>query len=241
MIWMQFQQISIHNAMTYSATKPNPNVTEYYPMPALDAPRQIRTAGVLYLVIIISGLTAELALRGPALGGGAETLVTHLSSIRLSLLADVIMLLADIALALVFFTLLRPVSEALSRAAMVFRLGQAALIGTSLVALSPVPELVEGGGTDLALTFAALHASGYDIGLILFGVNAMLMAKLVCLSRVAPMALPAGLMLTGLVYIAGGITRLAAPDLNVLMQPAYLVCIMTEVGFCLWLLIAGRL
>lgn len=210
-------------------------------MPALAAPRQIRTAGVLYLVIISSGLTAELALRGPALAAGAESLASHLANIRLSLLADVVMLLADIVLALVFFTLLRPVSEGLARAALVFRLGQVALIGTSLVALSAVPQLVEDGRTDLALTFATLHANGYDIGLILFGVNAMVMAKLVCLLRVAPMVLPAGLMLTGLVYIAGGITRLAAPDLNALMQPAYLVCIVTEIGFCLWLLIVGRL
>ena len=71
------------------------------------SPVHVRTAGALYLVIILCGLTAEIALRGPLLAGSppeiAGAIGANLPQFRLSLLADVIMLLADIALALLFW------------------------------------------------------------------------------------------------------------------------------------------
>ena len=81
--------------------------------------RLVRSAGALYLVIIVTGLTAELVLRGtglPApLAARLEGLVGPYPAVRLSLLADLVMLVADIALALVLFRLLAPVSEHLAR------------------------------------------------------------------------------------------------------------------------------
>ncbi len=84
-------------------------------------PRLVRLAGTLYLVIILCGLTAELFLRGPLLQGTPDQIAVALGDntgqLRLSLVADTVMLLADIALALIFFRLLRHVSEPLALAA----------------------------------------------------------------------------------------------------------------------------
>lgn len=201
-----------------------------------------RTAGALYLVIILCGLTAELALRGPLLSGTpdviAATLAANLPVLRASLLADLTMLLADIALALVFYALLRDRSEALARAALVFRLGQAVLIGASLTALASAPNLLA-DAPRIAVHMTEMHALGYDIGLILFGVNSLIMARLFSLGAM-PRALCLGIAAAGLVYLAGGVLRLAAPGLFEAFQPAYLVCILAEGALCLWLLIAAR-
>lgn len=208
-----------------------------------QSPALVRGAGALYLVLILCGLTAELALRGPLLHGTtddiAAAMADHLSQLRLSLLADVTMLLADVALALVFFNLLRARSQPLALAAMVFRLGQALLIGASLIALASAPALLA-DAPRIAVHMTHMHALGYDIGLILFGVNSLIMARLLGLGA-TPRLLAFGIAAAGLVYLSGGLLRLVAPGAFEAFQPAYLVCILAESALCLWLLIAGRL
>ncbi|WP_425098901.1 DUF4386 domain-containing protein [Tropicibacter sp. S64] len=204
--------------------------------PAFALPR---TAGALYVLIILCGLSAELLLRGPILGS-AETLAAHLPTFRLSLLADLAMILADVALALIFFTLLRPVSEPLARAAMVLRLMQAALIAMGLVLLAGVPLALE-TQPDTAMLLTRMHGIGYDIGLIFFGLNSLIMAWLLCKAAGVPQVILAGIGLSGLVYIAGGLTRLAAPALTEPMQIAYVIPMLSESALALWLLIAGRI
>lgn len=212
-------------------------------MQARDSlPSLARTAGALYLVIIFCGLTAELGLRGPLLQGTPEqvaaALMAGLAQLRLSLLADVIMVLADIALALIFFELLRPRSEALARAALVFRLGQAVLIGASLIALASAPALLT-DAPRMAVHMTDMQGIGYDVGLILFGMNSLIMARLFWLGAL-PRILVFGIAAAGLVYVIGGLLRLSAPDLWEAFQPAYGICILAETALCFWVLIKGR-
>ena len=205
--------------------------------------RLVRTAGALYLIIILCGLTAELLLRGPLLQGSPDQIARALSAnvvqLRLSLIADTVMLLADVALALVFFGLLRHISEALALAAMVFRLGQAVLIGTSLMALGSAPSLLA-DAPRMAVHMTELHAIGYDVGLILFAVNSVIMSVLLWRSAV-PKVIAGGIAASGLVYATGSLTRLVAPDWVGIVQPAYVIPMIAESALCLWLLIRARL
>ena len=211
--------------------------------PSPNDPRLVRLAGALYLVIILCGLTAELALRGPLLQGApdeiARALGANIGQLRLSLLADTVMLLADVALALVFFHLLRRISESLALAAMVFRLGQAVLIGASLTAIASVPSLLA-DAPRIAVHMTDLHAIGYDVGLILFAVNSMIMSVLLWHSHV-PRVIAAAIGASGLVYAAGSLTRLVAPDRLAMIEPAYLIPLVAESALCLWLLVRARI
>lgn len=206
-------------------------------------PSLVRVAGILYLAIILCGLTAELVLRGPLLQGTpdqiAEALSANIGQLRLSLVADVVMLLADVALALVFFVLLRHMSEPLALAAMVFRLGQAVLIGASLMALASAPSLLA-DAPRVAVHMTDLHAIGYDVGLILFAVNSVIMSVLLWRSQV-PKVIAGGIAASGLVYAAGSLTRLVAPDWVAAVEPAYVIPMIAESALCLWLLIRARL
>ena len=220
--------------------RPLPKADDMRPHPT--DPRLVRFAGALYLLIIFCGISAEVLLRGPLLHGTPEQIATAIGAqmgrFRLSLVADLTMLLADVALALVFFALLRRNSEALAAAAMVFRLGQAVLVGAALTALASAPQALE---TDpgIAVHMTRVHAVGYDVGLALFAVNCLLMALLLWRAAV-PRVIAAGIAAAGVVYAAGTLTRLLAPDLMTLVEPAYAIPLIAESALCLWLLIAAR-
>ncbi|MBF9034677.1 DUF4386 family protein [Rhodobacterales bacterium HKCCE2091] len=206
-----------------------------------------RLAGILYVAIILLGLGSELALRGPLVGDGPDAtwaaVSAHPTLFRLSILSDTALVVADIAIALVFFRLLRPVSEDIARAAMVFRLMQAAVIAASLLALVSAATLVATAPAPEPSTLARLietHGTGYDLGLILFAVNTGLMAWLLVRSGLVPRWLPPLLWAAAAVYLVGGVTRIAAPGLNEAMQPAYVVPVIAEVALAVTLLLGGQ-
>lgn len=209
-------------------------------------PAQVMGAGALYLIIIVAGITSEVVLRGPLIVPGdalqtAARVQDNLGQFRLSIAGDVVMMLADVVLALVLYSLLRPVREGWARAAMVFRLIQAALIGASLLLLAMVPGLAMQGESAMALQMILAHATGYDVGLIFFGINSFLMSALLWSSGGVPRVITAALAGAGIVYITGGFLRVLAPGLTESFEMAYLLPFFAETSLCLWFLIARKI
>ena len=201
--------------------------------------QQVRFAGLCYLTIILCGVGSEIALRGPLIDlGSAQHTVQAIAAeslrFRSSIIADVVMAVADVALAILLFGMFRAVSATLALGALVFRLLQAGLIAAGLLYLQAA-MLVE--DADMSLSFITLHAYGYDLGLIFFGVNCLLTAALMLLSGFVPRILGAGIGLSGLVYLVGSVLRFLAPDLHSYAAAAYVVPLVAETAFCLWLLI----
>lgn len=205
----------------------------------------VRLAGAAYLVIILCGVWAEGVVRSGLVAPGdpagtASAIRDALPLFRASMLADAIMAVADIIVAILLYLLLRTVSPVLALLATAFRLVQAAVIGASLVLLSAVPALVTDQQDAQAFTFLSLHATGYDIGLVFFGVNGLLMTLLLWRSPGTPRIIAAGIGGAALVYLAGSAIRLAAPGLSAAFAPAYALPLLAESAFCLWLLLRGR-
>ncbi|QDC10456.1 DUF4386 domain-containing protein [Oceanicola sp. D3] len=206
-----------------------------------------RSAGALYASVILLGLGAELLVRMPLISwdNAAATwqaVSANTGLFRLGILADTAMVMADIGLAVLFFALLRHVHRDWALAAMVLRLMQAAIIAASLLATVGALNLVTGpsAAPEALLALLEIHSIGYDIGLVFFGANTLITAWLLARSGLVPRWLPPLLSLAGLVYLAGSITRIIAPDLNTLMQPAYAVPVVAEVALAITLLIARR-
>ncbi len=214
--------------------------------PALAEKRTLaRLAGVLYLVIILCGVWSEAAVRSGLMHPGdpattAAAIRDHDGLLRLSIAADTLMALADVGLAVAFYALLRHVQPVLALAAMAFRLVQSALIGASLILLAATPRLAAAGDDAHAYALFAMHGEGYDIGLIFFGVNALLMAALLWQSGRTPRLLALAIGAAGAVYLVGSYTRLLAPELHPAILPAYAIPLLAETAFCLWLLIRAR-
>lgn len=212
-----------------------------------DLARKARLAGLLYLIIIVAGLGAELGLRGPLidLGDAAGTAAAILAApgqFRLAIAADLVMALCDAGLAILLYLVFRAVAPGLALSAMVFRLIQTVLIAASLMALLTAWLLLtraEGlaDAAVLALVFLDLHGHGYDLGLVFFGVNSLMMGALVWRSGVFARAFGAGLAVAGLVYLTGSGLRFFAPDWSEAFATAYGLTILAETAFCLRLLL----
>ena len=218
-----------------------------------DLVRTARLAGGLYFIVILCGIGAEAALRGPLVdladpAGTAEAIRNAPLRFRAGLAADLAMGLADVGLAIVLYRLFRPVSAALAQAATAFRLVHAAIIGASLLTLQAAALLLDGSGAaalppepvSMAMLFLALHASGYDIALAFFGINAFLTGALILRFGWLPRLLGWAVIAAGGVYLAGAFLRVLAPALASGFAPAYAIPVLAESAFCLALLLARR-
>jgi hypothetical protein len=204
-----------------------------------------RVAGALYAIIIAAGIWSELGVRARLIqpgdpAGTWAAIGANLPLLRASIAADALMILADVALAVLLFSMLRHVQREVALIAMVLRLMQATVIGASL--LAPIGVVLLAGATvpdpaTAALWLMDLHGAGYDFGLIFFGANTLLTAWLLCRSGLVPVWLSALLAGAGLVYLAGSFTRLLAPGINQLIQPAYALPLLAETAFCVLLLL----
>ncbi|PRQ08538.1 DUF4386 domain-containing protein [Enhygromyxa salina] len=217
------------------------------------SPRPIalaRQAGALYLIIIVAGIGGAALVRGPLLVPDdpaltAANLVAHELPFRLSILADVVMALADVALGVLMYVLLRPAGSTLSLMAMAFRLAQAAAIGVNLLNLHVAVTLAGQGafadpqGQALASAFFEAHGAGYDLSLFFFGVNCLLVGALIARSGFLPRALGIGVGVAGLVYLGGSTVHVVAPQFVDAVAPLYGIPVLAELALCGWLLVRG--
>jgi hypothetical protein len=217
--------------------------------PSADLAARARLAGLLYLVIIVAGLGAELGLRARLidLGDAQATASAILESpglYRLSMAADLIMAICDAGLAILLYLIFRPVSPGLALTAMVFRLIQTMLIAANLMMmqttwllLSDAVGLPAEQAHSLALVFLDLHGHGYDLGMFFFGINSLLTGALIWRSGLFARVFGAGLVAAGFVYLIGSSLRFFAPELSGTFAPAYGITIIAETLFCLRLLL----
>lgn len=210
-----------------------------------NAPRMARLCGLFYAAIILCGVGGQGLIRQPLMAAlDAEQLATSIRAaqlpFRLSILLDVVMTLADVAVAALLYSVMKPVSELLSRMAMAFRLVQAAILGLNLLNLHQAVALASEPGAGSAAQVAMFldaHAAGYDLALFFFGVNCLLVAALVLASTFLPRALGWMLLTAAVVYLTGSTLRVVAPAAVEGFAPAYVVPLIAELAFCAWLLI----
>jgi hypothetical protein len=217
-----------------------------------------RIAGVLYLIIIVSGIFAEFVVRQSLVVPGdaiatAANIVASEGLFRLGIAGDLIMIMSDIALALVFYVLLKPVSHALSLLAAFFRLVQATILGINLLNLFFVLQLLSGAEmfatfsadqlASLASMFLAGHGIGYSIGLIFFGLSLFVLGFLVVKSGYLPKILGALLIVAGVGYLIDSFASLLLPNYGdfetIFAVVVFLPAFIGELSMALWLLFKG--
>ncbi|WP_461517522.1 DUF4386 domain-containing protein [Porticoccus sp.] len=206
-----------------------------------------RIGGLLYLVIIVCGIGSEVFIRGSLyddmdISVTTANILANSALFKTGFLADSIMLLCDVAIAIVLYLLFRQVDKTLALSAMVFRLVQAVIIGMSLLFYYAAYLLLtidappgEQTFTMLAL-FIDMHAYGYDLGLIFFGIANIALGVLVIRSDFCPRPLGYGLVMAAVVYVVGSYMKFMAAVYHSFVEPAYLVPLLAELAFCLWFL-----
>jgi hypothetical protein len=221
--------------------------------------RLARTTGALYVIIIVAGIFAQFFVRtsliDPNDAAATAAAVRGAESLfRTGIAADLVMITADVAIAVAFFVLLEPVGRALSMLAAFFRLVQATILGFNLMNLfvglqlltggaGPLGAVGEGERQSLALMFFEAHGTGYAVGLAFFAFSLFLLGVLIVRSGYLPKVLGVLLMIAAGGYLADTLARTLLTDYAA-VQPFFDAvvfgpAVIAEVATALWLLIRG--
>ncbi|MCB2205846.1 DUF4386 domain-containing protein [bacterium] len=215
-----------------------------------------RTAGVLYLIIIVFAGFSEGAMRAGLIvpGDGAATVENiggALSFYRLGIVTDLIAFISDAVVSVLFYVLLRPVHRSLALVAASLRL----LAHPAIAAVNLLNELIvlpllgsatAAGSFDavqlqtLVMVFLDAHHFGYLIAGAFFGVHCLLLGYLLVKSDRFPAWLGYLLALAALGYLAESFGTILLPQFEevfawVVAPPA----VVAELSLCLYLLIKG--
>jgi Domain of unknown function (DUF4386) len=214
-----------------------------------------RIGGVMYLIIIVTGLFGEMFVRDKlVVSGDATATATNIMASqvlwRAGVAGDLIMHVCDVPLMLIFYVLLRPVNKTLALLAVLFNLVQtAALVAYKLTLLVALFLL---GSADYlkafeprqlhALMYLFIKADGYGfgIGLIFFGFACLVYGYLIRRSGYLPKTLGVLMQIAGMCYLTNSFALLLAPTVADAIFPAILVpAFVGELSLCLWLLVKG--
>jgi hypothetical protein len=221
-----------------------------------NSPRtKARAAGLLYLIIFVTAAFSEFFVRGKLLvhGDAAATATNILSQeflYRLGGASQIIALVCDVAVAVIFYDLFKPVNRRVSLAAALFRITFVGIMGFNMVNHFAPLVLLRGGhaltsfNTDQleALAFASqrLYGTGYVVSTVFFGFQCLLLGYVVFRSCFLPRVLGALLLLAGVGYVANAFAQLVAPAVaDSISSYLLLPGVVGELSLTLWLLIGG--
>ena len=169
---------------------------------------------------------------------------------RFGIAAEFVLLISAVALALILFVLLRPVSRDLALLAVFFNLVTLAV--EAVAALNLVAALFPLGNAKYLSAFqpeqlyamATLsvksHSYGFGVALIFFGCECLVLGYLIFRSGYLPKALGVLMQIAGLSYLTNSFALLLAPTFAGWIFPAILVpAFVGEASLCLWLLVKG--
>lgn len=217
--------------------------------------RAAQLAGWLYLAIIVLGLFGEVVVRRALVvpGDAAATLHQIAGSPllwRAGIVGDLLMHVLDIPVIVIFYVLLRPVSEGVALSATWINLVQTAVLAANKLNLL-VPVLLLGDAGHLkaflpqqlqALSYLAiqLHDIGFGIGLVFFGFACLATGWLILRCGYLPAILGVLMLLAGLSYLVNSVVLLLAPPVAPALFPGVLVpAFVGELSLCLWLIAKG--
>ncbi|MFW6257322.1 MAG: DUF4386 domain-containing protein [Prolixibacteraceae bacterium] len=212
-----------------------------------------RTAGVLYLVIILSGLFSELFVRsGMIVPGDATATAENISAntflFRIGFISDLIMVMSDVGVALLLYLLLKPVNNGLSLLAGFFRLAQATVLGINLLNFY-LPLLLLGDNSylssfsdeqlnSLSLLFLNAHSYGYLISGVFFGISCIVLGYLIFNASYFPKWLGILVVSAGVSYLIDCVVNFLFPGFATSSEVLVMtVAVVSELSLCLFLLI----
>lgn len=215
-----------------------------------------RIGGLLYLFIIVAAGFGEIFVRNRLIvwGDAAATANNILGSetlFRVGLAGEMLTCVFDVALAMILYVLLRPVSKNLALLAAFFRLTFVGIYSVTklfevgaLVALGSADALKTLGPSqlhDLAYLSLRVHGLGYGASLLFFGCCCILFGHLIHRSGYLPRVMGILLAIAGYGYVAFSLAQMLSPAFaaRVLFPSVFPLAFVAESTLCLWLLVKG--
>jgi hypothetical protein len=215
-----------------------------------------RIAGALYLIIIVTAMSAEMIVRERLVVYGdaaatATNILAHEALYRYGGVAMLIAVVCDTAVALIFYQLFKPVSRGLALLATFFRLMPVAILAANLLNHFAPLVLLKGAPAPpsfqadhlqaLALASLHLYAYGFKIAMVFFGFNCLLLGYLIFKSLFLPRILGVLMAAAGVCYLIWSFASLLSPELGERLFAAYILapCFVAELSLALWLFAVG--
>ena len=213
-----------------------------------------RIGGLIYLVIIVGGIFAEMIVRGELVVHGnaaatAHNIMTHELLYRWGFAAEVFYCACNIPLIIIFYNLFGVVNKNLTLLVVFFSIVGTAIENVSLLAhFAPLVFLGNGHHLgaftaeqlqDLAYTSLQFFEYGFSIALVFFGFYCLAMGFLIFRSTFLPRIIGVLLAIQGLCYLINSFANFLAPKFAAQFFPVLAASGIGEVSFCLWLLVIG--
>ena len=208
--------------------------------------RLARIAGSLYLVVAVFGGFAELYVRSRTLVPGdsaatADNIRESATLFRLGFASDLVQATFFLFTAMALYLLLRHVNELVARAMVVIVAVSVAIICLNLVNQFMALQVATGGGSDaVAGQFADMHAAGYLIAQIFFGLWLLPLGYLVYRSEFFPRAIGVLLAIGCFGYLVDTFVQFLAPGIAETVEPFVVApAAVGELSLVVWLLVKG--
>jgi len=212
-----------------------------------------RIAGLLYLIVIVSGIFAELLVRSRVVVSGdavatAQNILAHEQLFRWGFAIELIAGLCVVPLIVLLYEIFKVVNRPVALLAVFFSLVGSAIAGAALLghfaplillqrghALGVSPELLQ------AQTYMALELQGigYAIALAYFGGTMLARGYLIVRSRFFPRIIGVLLAIQGVAYLANSFADFLAPAIAPTVFRFLMIAALGEISLCLWLLVMG--
>lgn len=211
-------------------------------------------AGGFYLLTIMMGVFAEVFVRGALVvrddaAATATNILAHEALYRFGLAADLFMLVCYVAVTLLFYDLFKPVGRSLSLLAAFFSLvGIAVLAVNSLNHLAPLVLLGDAQSLTafetnqsqaLALISLRMHARGYQIAGVFFGIYMLLIGYLIFRSSFLPGILGVLMAVGGLTFLINSFAVFLLPGVVARLPDIGMLGGIAELALSLWLIVRG--
>jgi len=216
---------------------------------------QARIIGLLYVVIAVLAAFGEVYVRGGMVvstdpSRTAANILANQQLYRAAGATDILVLACDVAVAVLFYTLLKYVDRTVALLAAAFRLSLVAVNGAAVLThFAPLMLLNPDGGMSaigrgqlqtLAMFSLKLHSTAFSIAIVFFGIHCVLVGYLIYRSGFLPRIFGALWVLAGALYVTHSmLILLAAPASGSSMDIILLVAGLSELSLVPWLLVVG--
>lgn len=213
-----------------------------------------RIAGFLYLLITVLAGFVHFYIPGELIvPGDATTTANNIMAsgglFRLGIGSQLVLLLSEIALSLILYVLLKPVSRTLSLIAAVSRLAMTTIHGANLLISFIVLLLLSGAGyltvfepdqlNALAMLFLNATDYGFTVGIVFLTLHAFLLGYLIFKSGYFPKVLGVLFIVASFGYLIDSFSHVLLPGYETGAVYLALPIAIAEIAFPLWLLIKG--
>jgi hypothetical protein len=217
--------------------------------------RTARIAGIMFLIMALIGPFSMMYVPSQLIVSGnasltASNIMASMGLFRLGIIGHIIILLADLGVALLLYVILKPVNRTAALFAAAFRLIMVGIRGTNLINYFIVLQLLRGGSPMAAFDPGTLHALvmlfldafnyGLDLDMVFFSFHLLFLGYLVFYSGFFPRILGVLLFIAFFGYLTIALSSLFFPAWEKVITGIFTIPnALSELALMLWLLIKG--